>query len=325
MSCYYPMYGMFTGYNGESGKPMYKVLSSQRYVEHDPRDIQVPCGRCIGCRLDHARQWANRCVLELDHHKGKAIFITLTYNDLHVPISHFDNNGVPVLTLYKKHLQDFLKRLRYYFSDKEVRFFAAGEYGSHTLRPHYHAIIFGLELSDFDDAFVAGTNKYKQSYYGSPKLDKIWKHGFTSLAPVSWQTCAYVARYNVKLYQTDDLLFDSIGVARPFIEMSRRPGIGAYYAIEHPDDLSKPYVYFEDTNGVRSVNEIRLPKFVFNKLELTNSELHDKLKTLRKRSAQDSFYNQLKHTDLDQFEYRLVQESKKTTQVSNLISCRKEL
>lgn len=326
MSCYYPMYGKFTGYNGETGKPMYKVLPSQRYVEHDPRDIQVPCGHCIGCRLDYARQWANRCVLELDHHNGKAVFITLTYSPEFCPIAHFDVNGNPTYTLVKEHFQLFMKRLRKHFEPTQIRFFACGEYGSHTLRPHYHAIIYGLTIADFTDAVQFGSNEFKQPYYSSDTLNKIWKQGFTSLANVSWQTCAYVARYNTKLYQTDSLLFDSLGILRPFILMSRRPGIGGFYAEEHPEDLSKSVIYFEDNNAsTNAVNEIRMPKYLFNKLELTDPDLFDTLKTLRKRSAKDSFDNQLKHTDKDQFEYRLVQESKKTSQVSNLIRSRKDL
>ena len=89
--------------------------------------VQVPCGNCIGCRLDYSRQWANRCYLESLGSKN-VYFITLTYDDEHLPVGKFGNN-----TLVPDDLKKFLKDLRRYYSYHykldNIRYFACGEYG----------------------------------------------------------------------------------------------------------------------------------------------------------------------------------------------------
>jgi len=74
---------------------------------------------------------------EMEDH-DRSIYITLTYDDNHIP--DFDS-------LRKEDLVKFFKRLRRK-TDKKIRYFATGEYGDRTDRPHYHAIIFGLGFMD---------------------------------------------------------------------------------------------------------------------------------------------------------------------------------
>ena len=50
--------------------------------------IEIPCGKCSGCRLQRSREWANRCMLELEYHKS-SYFVTLTYDEAHVPIHYY--------------------------------------------------------------------------------------------------------------------------------------------------------------------------------------------------------------------------------------------
>lgn len=137
MSCYHPLCGVPDG-NAVDGSFSYKIIGKYDLDcrKADPRAIAIPCGHCIGCRLDQSRQWADRMMLELEH-TGKAIFLTLTYDNDHVPLSVDDDTGeFSWFTLNKRDLQLFFKRLRKKFSDKEVRYYAVGEYGSNTLRPH---------------------------------------------------------------------------------------------------------------------------------------------------------------------------------------------
>lgn len=238
----------------------------------------IPCGTCMGCRLDRSRVWADRMLLELQDNDNKAIFVTLTYDNDHLPrcsrhigyhrlpdaydYDYFDDDDLWVLdaagvpsapaTLSVRDTQLFFKRLRKAFPDRKLRYFLAGEYGPKTNRPHYHAIIFGLTLSDFRDCRILKFNGLGQPIYKSKTMDGIWKNGFCSLAPVNWNTCAYVSRYTMKkIYKSDDASAYSDGQTPPFCTMSRRPGIG----LAHADDLLKKgdKAFVRDENGVHEV------------------------------------------------------------------------
>ena len=176
--------------------------------------IEIPCGKCMECRLSYSKQWANRMMLEAQDHSS-SYFLTLTYDDDHVHSNEFG-----LLTLYKKDIQDFFKRLRRRIEPDTIRFFACGEYGEHTFRPHYHAIVFGLTLDDLEPfGFSSGYPVYTSEFISS-----IWKNGHVLVSSVSWDTCAYTARYVVKKanHYTNDY-FHSMHVDPEFCLMSRRP------------------------------------------------------------------------------------------------------
>ena len=63
-------------------------------------------------------------------------FHTYTYQ-----VPPLSPNGLP--TLLSTDLQKYFKRLRR-LTDNKLKYYAVGEYGSKTQRPHYHAIIFNL-------------------------------------------------------------------------------------------------------------------------------------------------------------------------------------
>ena len=149
--------------------------------------VTVPCGKCIGCRLEYSRQWANRCMLELQYHDS-SYFVTLTYNEEHVPRSYYGNpetgEALPSLTLCKRDFQLFMKRLRKRFSDDTIRFFMCGEYGPTTFRPHYHAILFGLHL---DDLVPFSRSEQGFQYYTSESLQACWSvFSKSSVTPLAW-------------------------------------------------------------------------------------------------------------------------------------------
>lgn len=98
----------------------------------------LPCGHCEHCRWKQSRVWAFRLEQELLDWNGKAVFVTLTYNDENLPEN---------AELKSSHLCGFFKRLRYYLTEKfniSIKYYACGEYGDRFGRPHYHAIIFGI-------------------------------------------------------------------------------------------------------------------------------------------------------------------------------------
>jgi len=199
------------------------------------RSLQIPCGQCLGCRLDKARDWATRMTHEAQMHSVN-IFVTPTYDDQHLP-----PNG----SLCKRDLQLFNKRLRNELGS--FRFFASGEYGPSTLRPHYHAIYFGL---DFEDKVLHKSTGTGALLYRSPTLDRIWGLGHILFALFFPESAEYVARYTTKklggeaaLTAYERLVFDPVTgeprrveVEPVFALMSLRPGIGSTWFDQFASD-----------------------------------------------------------------------------------------
>jgi len=155
------------------------------YDSPDTQYQQIPCGQCIGCRMQRANEWALRCMHEASLHKENA-FITLTYRPEDLP---------PDGGLRKKHFQNFMKRLRKHLAPKKIKFYMCGEYGDKNNRPHYHALIFG---HDFHDRILYGQTQSGHDLYMSPTLEKLWTHGFVQVGDVTYESAAYVARYIMK-------------------------------------------------------------------------------------------------------------------------------
>lgn len=203
MACYYPVDAWRSLTPNESGK--YPIVFNPRDGAQDSH-LQVPCGKCVGCSADRALMWSVRIYHEASLHEQNS-FLTLTYAD---PAPEF---------LCKKHLQDFFKRARHSFS---FRYFAVGEYGSSTHRPHYHAVIFGQD-------FLGGAVKINDKLYTNPILADLWGHGMVSIGNVELASCCYVAGYTNK----------KVGDPDTFSLMSRRPGIGHDWLDKYKDDLSR--------------------------------------------------------------------------------------
>ena len=318
MSCYHPLVGLYRGLN-ENGKRDLRIIHSDdpfKDIEYNPGSVLIPCGKCIGCRLDYSRRWADRMMLELES-AGKGIFVTLTYDCRNV----VDLEGEKVCTcvypdidvrngekcpltsicasecrssgsLFKSHVQTFMKDLREELRTKRntfIRFFAVGEYGSleNSHRPHYHLILFGLGLDDLPDKKPVGFNELRQEVYSSDLISRHWPYGFISVGDVSWRSCAYVSRYVTKkaLDPMSDDELDQLGKNHLFNLMSRRPGIGRKYLDEHPDCLDYSSIYLSTPDGSKRVN---IPKYFVKQLELTDPEKYDTLVAQRTLYAQDS-------------------------------------
>lgn len=171
--------------------------------------------------------WATRLTMEAKGWK-KCCFITLTYNNKNIPIK----NGE--MTLNKKDLQDFLKRLRYYHKGKEewinpkngeyenpIRYFACGEYGPKGGRPHYHLAIFNWEPTDL--------KLYKQNKHGDPsfkseELQKIWGKGFVVVEELNYNTASYIARYVQKKAGIEPQKREYTGEYEKIIKIDERSG-----------------------------------------------------------------------------------------------------
>lgn len=317
MSCYHPLVAFKSGYT-ENGKDRY-IIKGKYIKDHDFEDIKenkgilIPCGQCIGCRLDYSRRWADRMMLELETAK-KGIFVTLTYNNENAHWSQFDEIGFPMYaTLDKRDCQLWMKRLREHYKGVRIRFYLAGEYGTQTNRPHYHAIIYGLSLFDFDDRRCIGRNNLGQQYYTSDVFQKIWNLGNVLITDVSWRTMAYVSRYiTKKLTGEKAIKYAERNQDKEFSLMSRRPGIGAEYLEQHPDCLD-----YEEINlsTVETGVKIRIPQYYLRKMELTEPEKVANIREQRKKAADDNMLIQLQKTDLGFAEYLEVQEQKKLSDI----------
>lgn len=185
------------------------------------RVFEVPCGHCVNCKKDRSKAWAFRLMCE-SHEWSSSIFLTLTYDDLNVP-----NLGVPsppyYASLYPRDLTLFLKRLRKSLGDRRIKYYACGEYGSNTYRPHYHLIIFGL---DFTDESI---------------ISEAWSKGFIKIDPVNVMTVNYVAGYvQKKLYGSD--VYPDI-VVPPFSRMSK--GLGLNYFKKNFDKIWNQGITFQ--------------------------------------------------------------------------------
>lgn len=212
MPCYHPL----EAWRGRKGGVVFDKSESCG------ARIQLPCGQCIGCRLERSRQWAVRCMHEASLHDENS-FITLTYADEHLP-----SDG----SLQKKDFQDFMKRLRWRYRDRSIRYFQCGEYGEQLARPHYHACLFGF---DFPDKVLWKRSAGGVRLWTSEVLASLWPFGFSTVGAVTFDSAAYVARYVLKKFNGEDaaehyarvnLLTGELVVVQPeYVCMSRRPGI----------------------------------------------------------------------------------------------------
>lgn len=195
--------------------------------------FDVPCGHCINCRLNYARKWSQRCLLE-SMLWSENFFVTFTYEDENlVIVGDYD-----LATLIPDDVTKFFKRLREYYRDKYnhtgIRFYMAGEYGDTTFRPHYHVICFNLPIFDLK---YYSKSPLGDVYYNSPTLDKLWGKGHVVVGEVTAQSVAYTARYCQKK-ATKDIDYAELGIKSEYVRMSRNPGIGVKYL---EDNVEKIY------------------------------------------------------------------------------------
>lgn len=283
-----------------------------------PDPVLVPCKKCFGCRLDYSRLWADRMMLEYDHWH-KAIFLTLTYDNEHVvPVIDPATGEYIHLTLWKKDVSDFLKRLRgrKRFEDRKIRFFCSGEYGEHTARPHYHLIIFNVSVEDFPDREYHGRNELNQVYFASEELAQIWNKGFILLAETSWNTFAYVSRYVLKKSR-HWFHPDFLGCAPEFSLMSRNPGLGAFYFEDHPEFKDLDVLYIEGCD-----KDIRVPKYNLDRLYKDSPEEYAVLKQQRRQGYIDAQLVKLSQTTISELEVLENQENSKLGRIGSIISDR---
>ena len=200
------------------------------------------------------------------------MFLTLTYSDENLPFG---------MSLFPRHLELFWKRLRKKYG-KKIKYFAAGEYGERTARPHYHAIVFGMRFDDLDIKIVE-TKGFPEAIIHSPSLEKLWGLGHCSVGEVSFESAAYVARYCLKkIYGDVKKVREHYKGREPeFVRMSK--GIASEWYEKNKSD-----VFPLDRVFARG-KPCKPPRYFDKKLELENPELLARIKELRRaQSKEDS-------------------------------------
>lgn len=284
MACYHPL----QAYQCSDGSIVWRESRGVDVV----RSLQLPCGQCVGCRLERSRQWAIRCMHEASLYRNNA-FITLTYSDEHLPDDR---------SLRYEDFQKFMKRLRKRFAGLElsanpqskdshpIRFYMAGEYGENFGRPHFHACLFNF---DFQDKVVWRRSPSGSLIYRSKALEELWPFGFSSIGEVNFQSAAYVARYIMKKvngkhqaqhYEEVDQETGEVTSRVPeFNKMSLKPGIGSDWLAKFETDVY-PHDYVI-VNG----KKCKPPRFYDNRFKKEYPVEFDLIQLERQRDAAKRF------------------------------------
>ncbi len=287
MPCYHPITAYKSRETHESGKRKFVFYEDHKMRDMHLAPVELPCGQCIGCKLERSRQWAIRCVHEASQQENN-VYITLTYNDEHLPrVDPGDNETIP--TLCPRDFQLFMKRLRKQ-NGANIRFFHCGEYGPLKGRPHYHAIIFNL---DFEKDKKPWKMINGNQLYTSKALNDLWSQdgsslGFSSLGAVTFHSAAYVARYLMKkltgpqaeAYEWNHPKTGQLFRRHPeYTTMSRRPGIGKTWLNQYQDDI------YPGDFVIINQKKMKPPKYYDRQFEITDPKDYNQIKRQRVREA----------------------------------------
>lgn len=262
MACYSPL----KGYRSPTG-------AWQSRKGNSVGKMELKCGQCMGCRLDKSKEWAARITHEAQMHDYNC-FVTLTYSDDYLPVDE---------SLDKKHFQKFIRKLRKK-TGKKIRYYHAGEYGSNTERPHYHAILFGFIPDDLVE-WKYDRNTGNQ-LFTSEMLEDIWGKGFCSVGPVNFTTAAYVARYITKKvtgpqaeshYEWVTRYGEVVQRQPEYATMSLKPGIGQTWLEKYKDDLKNDDLPVPGKGVMK-----KIPRFYLDRL---SEEEQQKIKEAREGYA----------------------------------------
>lgn len=226
--------------------------------------FQLPCGKCLSCRLDYSRQWAIRCVHEAKMHENNC-FVTFTYDEKSLPkdgkldYSHFQQfaqklrdkifwdylkkSGVSNYwhSLTEGQKKVFRKEHKNEFNKYRVSYFATGEYGDTTKRPHWHALLFNYRPADQRYKY---TSDRGDRVFESEDLKQLWPHGISEFGEVTYDSAAYCARYAAKK------LSHGMDGSHPYEPISKKSSLNAigktWLESYWPDAFQNGYIVLPD-------------------------------------------------------------------------------
>ena len=260
------------------------------------------CKKCWACRLNYSIEWAARIIHECEKTPGMNYFVTLTYDNDHVPVldrlEYKDqdgnkqvryNDGTFRPSLNKDDARKFINSLRKYLSrtynHTGLKFYMCGEYGGQTSRPHFHYILMNCPLNPtkFYDNHIDENGK---DHWKQKEIEAQWKKGMIDVALVEFGDAAYVARYGTKLFLKGGTEEDyaKLGIVKEFTRCSRNPGIGLDFVRRHELDLLLTDEIVMKNSSDKTVH-VKLPQYYVKKLEEIYPEYIDQLKNERQRIA----------------------------------------
>lgn len=206
-----------------------------------PQGLEVPCGRCVQCKIQKRNEWSMRILHESSYYE-KSVFVTLTYDEYNVPNYN---------SLVKRDLQLFIKRLRKNLANRKIKYFACGEYGENTLRPHYHLILFNV------------------AYEENVIIKNTWNKGFIYVGSVTSDSITYTCKYIDKLYDNEvkKEIYDDTNREVPFKIQSK--GIGLRFVIDNKEQLQN--MGYVTVRGVKR----SLPRYYIQKAEVDLKKIRD--------------------------------------------------
>lgn len=257
MACYHPIPARKDAPGNTGGVTLWPPLGQA--------NLQLPCGKCLGCRGAKAAQWGARATHEASLWEHN-VFVTLTYDDEHLTKDAHLNAA---------HLTNFIKRLRKAAGENRgqkigtdsrsnIRYLACGEYGETTQRPHYHAVLFNC---GFRDAFQVGGELFE-----SPELKRLWPYGANRIGQATAASATYVGQYAMKKQGRGD--FNPLtGEERPapFLRMSLRPAIGLDWLRRYSQDLLHGFMV--DAQGTKRP----IPRYYRKKTDELNWQLSEQI------------------------------------------------
>lgn len=269
-----------------------ELLENVKKFNANYKKTVIPCRKCIGCRIDYSRDWANRGYLESKKSPNSNYFVTLTYDDEHLPKKDeittskgitYKNDGTWNGCLEPKHLKKFIHDIRQHYYRKNgykgIKYLACGEYGTENGRPHYHVILFNCPL-DADD-FYAPRLIDGEYYHQNKLIEKYWKRGISNVGTATWNTIAYVARYVTKKLYGDNAEDSRAqkGQIAEFIRVSN--GIGRDYWEENKEKiLQTDSITIRNAKGI---HQTKPPRYFTRLLKAQNPEVYEELKAKRER------------------------------------------
>lgn len=297
------------GYRAQGGR-----VTLQRSEGYADLPVEIACGQCLGCRVSRAEEWTTRLIHELQFtrescracnslsavHTCGACFITLTYDEDHIPLDY---------GLQKSDWQKFAKKLRKKCGP--FRYYHAGEYGTESLRPHYHAILFGIDFAE--DRVLFAHNIHGDPRYLSETLSTTWENGNAELSHVTKASAAYVAKYTVKKATQagqEETYRRTKGTHEWFVQpeyatMSLRPAIGKKWFEKYKADI------YPSDETILEGKHRKTPRY-YDKL-LTDAE-RAQLKSTRKEKIK-KYKEKLTTERLEAQEYIIQQRVTKTSKI----------
>ncbi|AZL82863.1 replication initiator protein [Apis mellifera associated microvirus 23] len=233
------------------------IAWSQKHFSKEFATFELPCGQCLECRLEYARQWAVRCIHEAKMYEDNS-FITLTYDDDHLksPKLQYRDFQLFVMRLRSKIRADVRasigkanwcllteKEKKVEYEKRSIGIFVTGEYGDKNKRPHWHALLFNWRPRDCEYKY---SNDRGDKVFSSKTLDALWPYGLAELGSVTFESAGYCARYAAKKLSHGR---DDEHDYHPISKKSSKHAIGKKFLEKFwPDIFNHGYIILQDGN-----------------------------------------------------------------------------